>query len=159
MLEWIDGRTMSNEAFVAAGMPARIAATLRLLHAGPPFRDAFDMFRLSERYLRLVDEGAIAIPAGYRAHLAAIPTIEAALARHPLPAVPCHNDLLADNYLDDGTRLWIVDFEYSGNERSDVRARQHLPGARLRRPARRPSYAPPTSARPPRPSWPGCDFR
>jgi len=29
--------------------------------------------------------------------------------------VPCHNDLLAENYLDDGTRLWIVDYEYSGN--------------------------------------------
>jgi thiamine kinase-like enzyme len=29
--------------------------------------------------------------------------------------VPCHNDLLAENYLDDGERLWIVDYEYSGN--------------------------------------------
>ena len=31
------------------------------------------------------------------------------------PTVPCHNDLLAENYLDDGARLWIVDYEYSGN--------------------------------------------
>jgi len=29
--------------------------------------------------------------------------------------VPCHNDLLAENYIDDGRQLWIVDFEYSGN--------------------------------------------
>jgi thiamine kinase-like enzyme len=29
--------------------------------------------------------------------------------------VPCHNDLLAENYLDDGRQLWIVDYEYSGN--------------------------------------------
>jgi len=29
--------------------------------------------------------------------------------------VPCHNDLLAENYIDDGSQLWIVDFEYSGN--------------------------------------------
>jgi len=29
--------------------------------------------------------------------------------------VPCHNDLLAENYLDDGERLWLVDWEYSGN--------------------------------------------
>jgi len=33
----------------------------------------------------------------------------------PLASVPCHNDLLAENYLDDGERLWIVDYEYSGN--------------------------------------------
>jgi thiamine kinase-like enzyme len=106
---------MSNAAFGEAGMPARIAATLRRLHAGPRFRDDFDMFRLSERYLALVDERGIAIPAGYREHLDRIPRIEAALAVHPLATVPCHNDLLADNYLDDGERLWLVDWEYSGN--------------------------------------------
>ena len=29
--------------------------------------------------------------------------------------VPCHNDLLAANIIDDGTRLWLIDYEYSGN--------------------------------------------
>ena len=95
-------------------MPRRLAATLRRLHGGPRFRDAFDMFRLSERYLTLVDERDIPIPAGYREHLALLPVIEAALGRHPLAPVPCHNDLLADNVLSDGDRLWIVDYEYSG---------------------------------------------
>ena len=73
------------------------------------------MFRTAERYLRVVDERSITIPDGYRDRLDRLPRIEAALAAHPLPSVPCHNDLLADNYLDDGTRLWIVDYEYSGN--------------------------------------------
>jgi thiamine kinase-like enzyme len=114
-LEWLDARTMSNEALRAAGMPGRIAGTLRRLHAGPRFRDDFDMFRVAERYLALVDERSIPIPAGYREHLGLLPRIEAALAAKPLPSVPCHNDLLADNYLDDGARLWLVDWEYSGN--------------------------------------------
>ncbi len=115
VLEWGDARTMSNDAFAATDSPARIAAALRRLHAGPRFRDDFDMFRTAERYVRVVDDRDIAIPAGYRAHLPQLPRIEAALAAHPLPSVPCHNDLLADNYLDDGERLWIVDYEYSGN--------------------------------------------
>ena len=115
VLDWLPGRTMSNAAFAADGMPARIAEALRRLHAGPRFRDDFDMFRLAERYLEVVDERAIPIPAGYRERLPLIPKIEAALAAHSLPSVPCHNDLLAENYLDDGERLWIVDYEYSGN--------------------------------------------
>ncbi len=115
VLEWIDARTMSNEAFAAPDSPARIATTLRCLHAGPRFRDDFDMFRTTERYLQVVDDRGIAIPAGYRAHLPLLPRIEASLAARPIPSVPCHNDLLADNYLDDGDRLWIVDYEYSGN--------------------------------------------
>ena len=93
----------------------RIAEAVRRLHAGPRFRDDFDMFRLSERYLAVVDERDIAIPGGYREHLGQLPRIEAALAAHPLATVPCHNDLLAENYLDDGERLWLVDWEYSGN--------------------------------------------
>jgi thiamine kinase-like enzyme len=115
VLEWIDGRTMSNTAFAGAGMPARIAAALRQLHAGPRFRDDFDMFRLTEYYLRVASERQMRIPQGYRERGAQVPRIEAALAAHPLPTVPCHNDLLAENYLDDGTKLWIVDYEYSGN--------------------------------------------
>jgi thiamine kinase-like enzyme len=114
-LEWVDGRTMSNEALRAPGMPTRIATALRRLHAGPRFRDDFDMFRLAERYLALVDERAIRIPAGYREHLGTLPRIEAALAVHGPLSVPCHNDLLAENYIDDGSQLWIVDYEYSGN--------------------------------------------
>jgi thiamine kinase-like enzyme len=115
LLEWLPGRTMSNVAFQEPGMPTRIAEVLSRLHAGPRFRDDFDMFRLSERYLRLVDARSMPIPAGYRERLAQIPRIEAVIAAHPLPSVPCHNDLLAENYLDDGHRLWIVDYEYSGN--------------------------------------------
>jgi thiamine kinase-like enzyme len=115
VLDWIDGRTMSNPAFAVPATPARIAESLRRLHAGPRFREDFDMFRLSERYLRVVDERSIRVPDGYREHLPAIPRIEAALSTHPLPTVPCHNDLLAENYIDDGERLWIVDYEYSGN--------------------------------------------
>ena len=114
VLEWLDATTMSVETLRAPGMPTRIAETLRQLHAGPAFRDDFDMVRLSERYLALVDARAMPIPAGYRGRMDQIPRIEAALGRHSPPAVPCHNDLLAENYLDDGERLWLVDYEYSG---------------------------------------------
>jgi thiamine kinase-like enzyme len=115
VLDWIDGRTMSNSAFAERGTPARIAEALRRLHAGPRFRDDFNMFRLTEYYLDVVDQRSVRIPDGYRDELPKVAFIEAALAAHPLPTVPCHNDLLAENYLDDGRRLWIVDYEYSGN--------------------------------------------
>jgi thiamine kinase-like enzyme len=115
VLEWIDGRTMSNQAFAEEGMPSRVADSLKRIHAGPRFLHDFDMFRLTERYLRVADERDIPIPAGYRDRMGQVPELEAALRARPLPAVPCHNDLLAENYLDDGIQLRIVDYEYSGN--------------------------------------------
>jgi thiamine kinase-like enzyme len=115
VLEWLPGRTMSNVAFAEPGMPTRIAGALRRLNAGPRFRDDFNMFRLIEFYLHVVDERDIRIPDGYRERRNLAARIEASLAARPLPTVPCHNDLLAENYLDDGGHLWIVDYEYSGN--------------------------------------------
>jgi thiamine kinase-like enzyme len=114
-LEWIEGRTMSIDTFRELGTPVRIAEALKRLHAGPRFRDDFNMFRLSEYYLGVVDERSIRVPDGYRDALPKVALIEAALAVRPMGSVPCHNDLLAENYLDDGRQLWIVDYEYSGN--------------------------------------------
>ena len=74
------------------------------------------MFRLTERYLRVVDERGDPDPG--RLSRAARPAARGSRPRwppSPLATVPCHNDLLAENYLDDGERLWLVDYEYSGN--------------------------------------------
>jgi thiamine kinase-like enzyme len=115
VIEYIDGTTMSPEELRTPEQIHRIAASLRRLHAGPRFLQDFDMFRLTEFYLDVCSQREIRIPDGFRGHLGDVARIERALARRPLPTVPCHNDLLAENYIDDGDRLWIVDFEYSGN--------------------------------------------
>ena len=114
-LEFIHGETMSIAKLQAPGMPARIAQSLKLLHAGPRFLTDFNMFRLVEFYLKIVDEHGVRIPDNYRDRLPAVKRIEDALAVHPLPTAPCNNDLLAENYIDDGELLRTIDFEYSGN--------------------------------------------
>jgi thiamine kinase-like enzyme len=115
VLEFIEGRTMSAEALREPGNIPRIAASLRRLHAGPRFLKDFDMFRTVEYYLRICEERGIRMPDGYRDRMGDVAEVERALSARPVPTVPCHNDLLAENYIDDGTQLWIVDFEYSGN--------------------------------------------
>jgi thiamine kinase-like enzyme len=115
VLEFVDGETMSAPRLREPGMQDRIAASLRRLHAGPRFLKDFDMFRTVEFYLRICDEHEVRIPEDYRERARDVADVERALGERPLPTVPCHNDLLAENYIDDGRQLWIVDFEYSGN--------------------------------------------
>lgn len=115
VLEFICGETMSIAKLQQPGYPTRIAQSLRKLHAGPRFHNDFNMFRLIEFYLTIVDQHGVRIPPNYRDSLPRVAQIEAALGRHPLPMVPCNNDLLAGNYIDDGQQLWLIDFEYSGN--------------------------------------------
>lgn len=115
VLEFLDGTTMSKEALSTPGMPTRMAESIRRLHAGPRFLRDFNMFRLTEYYLRLCEERQIRIPHGYLQQVSTVADIEKAMSVNPLPTVPCNNDLLAENYIDDGKQLWLIDYEYSGN--------------------------------------------
>jgi thiamine kinase-like enzyme len=115
VLEFLQGTTMSNEALHAPGMPAKIAGAIRRLHAGPRFLTDFNMFRLTEYYLDICSRRGIRIPQGYPDRMPTVGRIEQALAVRPLPTVPCNNDLLAENYIDDGAAMRIIDYEYSGN--------------------------------------------
>src|SRR5258706_1702098 len=115
VLEFINGRTMSKDALNEPGQPTRMAEAIKKLNNGPSFLQDFDMFRLTEYYLSLCKERDIKIPDGYLDKLETIARIESAMEVDPLPALPCNNDLLAENYIDDGEQLWLIDYEYSGN--------------------------------------------
>ena len=97
----------------------RIAAVLRRLHAGPPFASDFDIFEVQRGYWGIVTERGLRVPDGYAEFAGPAARMEAALRAVPEPRVPCHNDLLAANFIDDGDVIHIIDYEYSGtNEAS-----------------------------------------
>lgn len=115
VLEFIPGPTMSARTLQSPKMVQRMASSFRRLHASPRFLKDFDMFRLIEYYLGIVDGHQVTIPDGYRDRLPVVHQIERAVGVGALPRVPCHNDLLCENFIDDGTMLRIVDYELSGN--------------------------------------------
>ncbi len=115
VLEFLDGKTMSKDSLNEAGMPTRMAQAIKKLNQGPRFLLDFNMFRLTEYYLSLCKERDIKIPDGYLDKVPTVEQIEKAMLVNPLPSVPCNNDLLAENYIDDGKQLWLIDYEYSGN--------------------------------------------
>ena len=115
VLEFIDGPTMSAKTLQSKSMTARMAQSFHRLHASPRFLHDFNMFRLIEYYLGIVNEHGVAIPGDYGDWLPVVADIEKAVAVAALPQAPCHNDLLCENFIDDGSALRIVDYELSGN--------------------------------------------
>ena len=115
VLEFIDGPTMAARTLQSTEMATRMAASFRRLHAAPRFLRDFNMFRLIEQYLEIVGKHHVTIPADYRERLPLVAEIERAVKAAALPSVPCHNDLLCENFIDDGSALRIVDYELSGN--------------------------------------------
>jgi thiamine kinase-like enzyme len=55
------------------------------------------------------------VPAGYDRLMPQVEATRRALAVRAEPTVPCNNDLLAANFIDDGRRIWLIDYEYAGN--------------------------------------------
>jgi thiamine kinase-like enzyme len=113
IIRFIEGRTFGNED-VAANIP-RVAEACRRLHSGARFGNDFDMFDIQPRYLGVARSRGFRIPDGYDDLKPAFDAARAALAVRDTGTVPCNNDLLAANFIDDGERIWLIDYEYSGN--------------------------------------------
>jgi thiamine kinase-like enzyme len=90
----------------------QVAALLARLHAGPEIPGRFDAFRVVEAYAATARERGVAPPPTLAAAAGTARRIER--RRGPYLPKPCHNDLLAANFVHDGGRLWLVDWEYAG---------------------------------------------
>jgi thiamine kinase-like enzyme len=117
VLEFIDGRTFSPADARDPRNLERIVALLKRCHRGIPehLRGPATMFWV----FHVVRDYAHTLRDGNSRHLARLPDLLHAAARleralGPIDVVFGHNDLLPTNFIDDGARLWLVDWEYAG---------------------------------------------
>jgi thiamine kinase-like enzyme len=115
VIEFLQGQALVSDSFRDFEVLSRAAAACRRLHEGPRFTGDFDMFLRQAGYLAIVKERGFALPATYDQHAEAWESVRRALAVEPRRTMPCNNDLLAANFIDDGRRVWLIDYEYSGN--------------------------------------------
>jgi thiamine kinase-like enzyme len=112
---FINGVTFTDESFSIPGNITRVAESCRRLHSGERFVNDFNMFEIQRDYLALVQDRGFRLPDNYLDFLPAVDQIRKALSVRDEGAVPCNNDLLAGNFVDDGQKIWLIDYEYSGN--------------------------------------------
>jgi thiamine kinase-like enzyme len=115
VITFLPGTALTNDTIGAPGVIPRAAEAIRRLQAGPRFVNDFDMFTRQAGYLALVREHGFPLPDEYDEFASLWERVRRALAVRPAATVPCNNDLLAGNYIDDGERVWLIDYEYSGN--------------------------------------------
>ncbi|MGH3261817.1 MAG: choline/ethanolamine kinase family protein, partial [Trebonia sp.] len=112
---FIDGPTLTDDDLRGGGHLPRVAAACRQLHSGPRFVNDFNMFDIQRGYLDIVTREGFRLPPRYLEFMPEVTRIERAFAARPVATVPCNNDLLAGNFIDDGAKIWLIDYEYSGN--------------------------------------------
>ena len=109
---FIEGATPPVELMREPDMLARVAAALRAFHDGPEISGRFDSFRVVETYREIARDRGGTVPDECKWAHELSAKIER--VRGDASPKPCHNDLLNANFLDDGERLRIVDWEYAG---------------------------------------------
>jgi len=115
VLEFIEGRRLHADDLRAGDVLPAVATACKRLHAGRPFLLDFDMFELQRSYLAIVRERGLRLPDRYLEFAPQVQAMERAMRVRAEPTVPCNNDLLAENFIDTGAMLRLIDYEYSGN--------------------------------------------
>jgi thiamine kinase-like enzyme len=113
VIGFIEGKTLS--AADVSNNLARVAKSCRQLHSARPFSRNFDMFAIRDAYLKTVLERGFKLPPRYLEFESHLNKMQQALAVLDDGVVPCNNDLLPANFIDDGEKIWLIDYEYSGN--------------------------------------------
>ena len=108
--------TLSIEKFKEPDVLRRAGCAFRQLHDSPELFDGeFELFNQIDQYLGVLDKLKAPLPDGYSAVQQSAQAVRDALARHSLPRVACHCDPMVENCIDNGERVFIIDFEYAGN--------------------------------------------
>ena len=111
-----NGVTMSAAGFRNGGSIRRAAAALRTVHReAAPFATRFEVFAMIDEYLAVLARRNAPRLEGYDAARAKAEQVRRVLAMRPGPLAPCHCDPLAENFIDIGTTMFVVDWEYAGN--------------------------------------------
>jgi thiamine kinase-like enzyme len=110
------GDTMTPERFDDLEAVARAAIAFRALHqCGRMFDTRFDLFEMIDNYLGILESKGAALPAGYAEVHKEAEKIRTLLNDNPVVLAPCHCDPLVENFIDTGDRMYIIDWEYAGN--------------------------------------------
>jgi thiamine kinase-like enzyme len=109
---FIEGTVVPVERMREPGSITRVAQALRAVHQGPSLPSRFNAFRIVEDYRTSAFAQGVDVPPAYAWARQIARRVER--ARGAFPERPCHNDLVNANFIDDGTRVRIVDWEYAG---------------------------------------------
>ena len=111
---FISGKSISAEEIGTKENIKRVSEAMKAYHALGYFPGSFSPFRVAEEYAKTAGSFNVKLPDKMDWYLVKSREIENAMYREALKPQPCHNDLLNLNFIDDGVRIRILDWEYAG---------------------------------------------
>ena len=115
LAEFISGKPVPAGEIGTENNLKRVVESMKAYHSLEYFPGTFSPFRVAEEYTQTARSFNVRLPDQIDHYLKTSREIEKAMyEREPLEPRPCHNDLLNGNFIDVGTRIRILDWEYAG---------------------------------------------
>jgi thiamine kinase-like enzyme len=117
LTRFVDGKVVTLDDCREPALMRRIICAVRHCHESAQTAGFFSPFATVANYLKLAQERGVSFPGGLNLALKRFSFIEQKLASNESVSKPlclCHNDLLAANFIDDGQKITIIDWEYAG---------------------------------------------
>jgi thiamine kinase-like enzyme len=111
---FLEGSPLPPEQVKRPENLAKIAGILRDFHSLPPIPGTFWVPQIVQDYTEIAREHQIDFPGNFDWLMECLAEAEEALQAEALPHCPCHNDLLNENFIQQGERIYILDWEYAG---------------------------------------------
>ena len=111
--EFIKSKCSSLEIFQSSKKIEQLVQKIKLLHNAKPFLRNFNMFNRISFYQSILNRDYL--PKKIFKYIKNIKTFEQKLSPPNDILVPCHNDLLSANIINKDNQIFIIDFDYSGN--------------------------------------------
>jgi thiamine kinase-like enzyme len=113
---FIPGRTLGRSDLGKPDVIAEVAVALWEVHGGAPIPNRFSPWDVIDLYAATAATRGASTPGAFGDLRECARRIHGALdpAQPEYAPVPCHNDLLPANFIHDGERVWIIDWEYAG---------------------------------------------
>lgn len=110
---FLEGNVVTNEDSRKPAVMQRIVEAIRRYHESPAGVGRFCAFDGVRSYHELAKQHGVTFPAKLDQALRILNQIEEGLGPNQ-KLYPCHNDLLPANFIDDGARVRLIDWEYAG---------------------------------------------
>ena len=111
--EFINSKHSSLDTFKSFNEIERLVKNIKCLHSAKPFLKNFNMFNRISSYQNILKR--YCLPQTLNRYVNNIKSLEDKLYLPNHKLVPCHNDLLPENIIIKDNKIFIIDFDYSGN--------------------------------------------
>lgn len=113
VIRFLPGTVLSEHDLKSPALLAQTVDSLKRYHASPGGGGSFSGFETIRQYAALARQHQVQLPPEASLALTNLPELEARTGP-PSTLVPCHNDLLASNLIQDQNKISIIDWEYAG---------------------------------------------